>query len=242
MVGDSASSAEFFVGIGIVCFLYSMAALLVYLGYMHVYKDSDFGPIFVSIDLAGQLSSRPPADKLKSNCGNEGISQESCRAGVFLAHASRTLWSQRSWSSCGWCVRPPGRRACRMWRTPQTPKASAPRWHSARGGTSPARSQSSPTCGPSTSLWLEEILLAIWVLLWPVNPNHLPVERLFEFFCSCLEDFSINVKQPDSQSWDSLFSSDNVLCSMFSVSQVQSKFVGMNTVHTDHSSSPQSVP
>lgn len=45
LVGDSASSAEFFVGVGIVCFLYSMAALLVYLGYMHVYKDSDFGPI-----------------------------------------------------------------------------------------------------------------------------------------------------------------------------------------------------
>uniref|UniRef100_A0A8D3CMH8 Synaptophysin-like 1 n=1 Tax=Scophthalmus maximus TaxID=52904 RepID=A0A8D3CMH8_SCOMX len=43
---DSASSAEFFVGIAIVCFLYSMVALLVYLGYMHVYKDSDFGPIF----------------------------------------------------------------------------------------------------------------------------------------------------------------------------------------------------
>lgn len=51
MMGDSASSAEFFVGIAIVCFLYSMVALLVYLGYMHVYKDSDFGPIFVSIDL-----------------------------------------------------------------------------------------------------------------------------------------------------------------------------------------------
>lgn len=46
LVGDSASSAEFFVGVGIVCFLYTMAALLVYLGYMHVYKDSDFGPIF----------------------------------------------------------------------------------------------------------------------------------------------------------------------------------------------------
>uniref|UniRef100_A0A8C5AAP9 Synaptophysin-like 1 n=1 Tax=Gadus morhua TaxID=8049 RepID=A0A8C5AAP9_GADMO len=41
----SASSAEFFVGVGVVCFLYSMVALLVYLGYMHVYKDSDFGPI-----------------------------------------------------------------------------------------------------------------------------------------------------------------------------------------------------
>lgn len=50
MVGDSSSSAEFFVGIAIVCFLYSMVALLVYLGYMHVYKDSDLGPILVSID------------------------------------------------------------------------------------------------------------------------------------------------------------------------------------------------
>ena len=49
MMGDAASAAEFFVGIGIVCFLYSMVALLVYLGYMHVYKDSDFGPIFVSV-------------------------------------------------------------------------------------------------------------------------------------------------------------------------------------------------
>ncbi|XP_071759284.1 synaptophysin-like protein 1 [Centroberyx gerrardi] len=46
LVGDSASSAEFFVGVAIVCFLYSMVALLVYLGYMHVYKDSDFGPMF----------------------------------------------------------------------------------------------------------------------------------------------------------------------------------------------------
>lgn len=55
LVGDSASSVEFFVGIAIVCFLYSMAALLVYLGYMHVYKDSDFGPIFVSTDLAVEL-------------------------------------------------------------------------------------------------------------------------------------------------------------------------------------------
>ncbi|XP_061662747.1 synaptophysin-like protein 1 isoform X1 [Syngnathoides biaculeatus] len=45
LMGDSSSAAEFFVGVAIVCFLYSMAALLVYLGYMHVYKNSDFGPI-----------------------------------------------------------------------------------------------------------------------------------------------------------------------------------------------------
>lgn len=46
LMGDSASSAEFFVGVAIICFLYSMVSLLVYLGYMHVYKDSDFGPMF----------------------------------------------------------------------------------------------------------------------------------------------------------------------------------------------------
>ncbi|XP_061839599.1 synaptophysin-like protein 1 isoform X2 [Nerophis lumbriciformis] len=45
LIGDSSSSAEFFVGVAVVCFLYCMAALLVYLGYMHVYKNSDFGPI-----------------------------------------------------------------------------------------------------------------------------------------------------------------------------------------------------
>ncbi|XP_020499703.1 synaptophysin-like protein 1 [Labrus bergylta] len=45
MVGDSTSSAEFFVAIAIICFLHSMVALLVYLGYMHVYKNSEFGPI-----------------------------------------------------------------------------------------------------------------------------------------------------------------------------------------------------
>ncbi|KAL0962672.1 hypothetical protein UPYG_G00343810 [Umbra pygmaea] len=44
--GDSASSVKFFVGVAIVCFLYAMIALLIYLGYMHVYKDSDFGPMF----------------------------------------------------------------------------------------------------------------------------------------------------------------------------------------------------
>ncbi|KAK7129629.1 hypothetical protein R3I94_009397 [Phoxinus phoxinus] len=46
LVGDSSSSVEFFVAVAVLAFLYSMAALLVYLGYMHVYRDSDFGPMF----------------------------------------------------------------------------------------------------------------------------------------------------------------------------------------------------
>ncbi|XP_056101337.1 synaptophysin-like protein 1 [Rhinichthys klamathensis goyatoka] len=46
LVGDSSSAVEFFVAVAVLAFLYSMVALLVYLGYMHVYRDSDFGPMF----------------------------------------------------------------------------------------------------------------------------------------------------------------------------------------------------
>ncbi|XP_051544609.1 synaptophysin-like protein 1 [Myxocyprinus asiaticus] len=46
LVGDSSSSVEFFVAVAVLAFLYAMVALLVYLGYMHVYRDSDFGPMF----------------------------------------------------------------------------------------------------------------------------------------------------------------------------------------------------
>ncbi|XP_063073973.1 synaptophysin-like protein 1 [Engraulis encrasicolus] len=45
LIGDAASSVEFFVGVAVMAFLYCMLALVVYLGYMHVYKDSNFGPM-----------------------------------------------------------------------------------------------------------------------------------------------------------------------------------------------------
>ncbi|XP_077450496.1 synaptophysin-like protein 1 [Stigmatopora argus] len=45
LTGDSSSSVHFFVGVGVFCFLYCMFAGLVYLGYMHIYKNSDLGPI-----------------------------------------------------------------------------------------------------------------------------------------------------------------------------------------------------
>ncbi|KAG7454557.1 hypothetical protein MATL_G00260940 [Megalops atlanticus] len=44
LVGDSASSAEFFVAIAVLSFLYCLGALLLYTGYMHVYRDTAFGP------------------------------------------------------------------------------------------------------------------------------------------------------------------------------------------------------
>nr|XP_010788352.1 PREDICTED: uncharacterized protein LOC104961717 [Notothenia coriiceps] len=74
MVGDSASSVEFFVGVAIVCFLYSMVALLVYLGYMHVYKDSDFGPIF---SLTANLILVQKSEKRGKQIDDPGATRES---------------------------------------------------------------------------------------------------------------------------------------------------------------------
>uniref|UniRef100_H3DMB8 Synaptophysin-like 1 n=1 Tax=Tetraodon nigroviridis TaxID=99883 RepID=H3DMB8_TETNG len=81
LVGDS-SSAEFFVGVATVCFLYSMLALLVYLGYMHVYKDSDFGPMFdflitaslVFLWLVCSSAWAKGLQNVKDATGTEGIS------------------------------------------------------------------------------------------------------------------------------------------------------------------------
>lgn len=91
LVGDSASSAEFFVGVAIVCFLYSMVALLAYLGYMHVYKDSDFGPIFVSIDAAAQASNPQPSSPLTQT----GFQDFVITAGlVFLWLVCSSAWAK----------------------------------------------------------------------------------------------------------------------------------------------------
>ncbi|KAG9339904.1 hypothetical protein JZ751_022217 [Albula glossodonta] len=52
LIGSGVSSAEFFVATAILAFLYSMVALFAYTGYMHVYRDSAYGPM---LDFAGTM-------------------------------------------------------------------------------------------------------------------------------------------------------------------------------------------
>jgi len=48
LMGDFSSSAQFFVTLAVLVFLYCIAALVVYIGYKHVYQQNSKFPLTVS--------------------------------------------------------------------------------------------------------------------------------------------------------------------------------------------------
>lgn len=56
LVGDSSSSAEFFVTVAVFAFLYSLAATVVYIFFQNKYRENNRGPLIVSCCLFETIS------------------------------------------------------------------------------------------------------------------------------------------------------------------------------------------
>ncbi|MGH0128634.1 UNVERIFIED_CONTAM: hypothetical protein FKN15_037394 [Acipenser sinensis] len=81
LIGDSSSSAEFFVSVAVFAFLYCIAALVLYVGYLHVYNESNRGPmidfvvtcLFAFFWLVSSSAWAQGLRNVKTSIGTEGI-------------------------------------------------------------------------------------------------------------------------------------------------------------------------
>ncbi|XP_066065483.1 synaptophysin-like protein 1 [Chamaea fasciata] len=106
LVGDFSSASRFFVGVAVVAFLYSLGALGLYLGYLHLYRCAGSRlPIVVS----AQVCSGVP--RCAQVCSG-GVTWATCTCTGARGPASRswTCCCRRCWPRSGWWPPRPGPR------------------------------------------------------------------------------------------------------------------------------------
>ncbi|KAG8439934.1 hypothetical protein GDO86_005920 [Hymenochirus boettgeri] len=93
LTGDFSSSAEFYVAIGVFAFLYSMVALALYLGFMHLYRDTQKFPlidfiitvIFAFMWLVSSSAWAKGLTDIKAATSPENIARHHCQGGFLCS-------------------------------------------------------------------------------------------------------------------------------------------------------------